>query len=259
MILSCCSWALNEPEVVVHQQLHDLGFTAFDIRPSFLRSDEADASREKLGLKACCIALSHEQPEGAKIDSDNADAMKLAIDHVKDGLEHAARRGLRWAYLVPEAPIDEGSVSRYITPYKTIADYGQTLGVKVCIEHFPGTAFPTVLSTLDFINDIGHENLYLLFDIGHAQMSNEDPKEVLVAAGSRLGYVHLDDNDGVGDLHLGLTDGVQTESSLANLFQVLSDIGYEGPVSLEMNSNLPNPLDTIERGRKIVQQIVGTS
>ena len=259
MILSCCIWALTEPEEVAYQHLHDLGFTAFDIRPSFLRSEEAEESRKKLGLTPCCIALSHELPKGAKIDTDNADALRLAIEHMKDGLEHAARRGVRWAYLVPEAPVDGRSVERYTVPIKTIAGYGQALGIKVCIEHFPGTAFPTISSTLKFIDELGHDNLYLLLDTGHAQISNEDPRVALASAGNRLGYVHLDDNDGIRDLHLGLTDGLQTESSLSDFFQVLKDIGYKGPVSLEMHDNLPDPLMAIDQGRKIVNSIIKTA
>lgn len=255
MILSCCIWALNEAEAVAHQQLHDLGFTAFDIRPSFLRSEEANDSREKLGLTPCCIALSHEMPIGAKIDSDNAEALELALNHMRDGLEHAARRGLKWAYVVPEAPVDDRSVERYMAPYRDLADFGQTLGIKVCIEHFPGTALPTISSTLKFIDELGHDNLYLLLDIGHAQMSNEDPTVALASAGDRLGYVHLDDNDGIGDLHLALMDGVQTEESLSELFILLSNIGYEGPVSLEMHENLPDPLKAIEGSMKIVRRI----
>ena len=259
MKLSCCIWALSEPEEVAHQQLKDLGFTAFDIRPSLLRSNEADASRKSLGFDLCCIALTHERPEGAKIDTDDADSVKLALNHVKDGLDHAARRGLQWSYVVPEAPVDNRTPERYAEHYASIAEHGKSLGIKVCIEHFPGTAFPTVASTLDFIASTGHDNLYLLFDIGHAQMANEDPRAELTAAGNRLGYVHLDDNDGVGDLHLGLTDGVQTEDALASLFRVLADVGYDGPVSLEMKDDLPDPLDAIDRSQKIVRRIADLS
>ncbi|NQW02691.1 MAG: sugar phosphate isomerase/epimerase [Acidobacteria bacterium] len=95
----------------------------------------------------------------------------------------------------------------------------------------------------------------LLFDIGHAQMSGEDPRVALTAAGDRLGYVHLDDNDGIGDLHLALTDGVQTRQSLTDLFTVLDDVGYAGPVSLEMKSDLPDPADAIRRSFAIVQDL----
>ena len=80
---------------------------------------------------------------------------------------------------------------------------------------------------------------------------------MLLATGDRLGYVHLDDNDGVDDLHLALTDGLQTEVSLAELFTVLDVVGYEGPVSLEMKSDLPDPEDAIRRSFAVVQNLLG--
>ena len=259
MILSCCIWALSEPETVAHTKLKDLGFTAFDIRPSLLRSDEANASRKNLGFDLCCIALTHDRPEGAKIDTDDADRVKLALDHVKDGLDHAARLGIQWGYLVPEPPGDDRTPDRYAEHYAEIAEHGKSRGIKVCIEHFPGTTFPTVASTLDFIAKTGHDNLYLLFDIGHAQMADEDPKAELSAAGDRVGYVHLADHDGVGDLHLGLTDGVMTKDSLAYLFQALQEIDYVGPVSLEMKDDLPDPFDAIDRSQQIVRRLANVS
>ena len=141
--------------------------------------------------------------------------------------------------------------------YSEIAEHAQSVDIKLCIEHFPGTAFPTVESTLDFIRDTGHPNLYLLFDIGNAQMADEDPAEVLANVGDRLGYVHLDDNDGVNDLHLALTDGVQTPESLGDLFSVLDDVGYDGPVSLEIKNDVPDPLDAITRSFGIASDLMG--
>ena len=47
-------------------------------------------------------------------------------------------------------------------------------------------------------------------------MSGEDPEAVIANAGDRLGYVHLDDNDGLSDLHWSLLEGVMTEE-IANV------------------------------------------
>ena len=99
----------------------------------------------------------------------------------------------------------------------------------------------------------------ILFDIGHAQMADEDPREVLSGVGDRLGYVHLDDNDGEQDLHLALTDGVQTTESLEELFVVLRDVGYDGPVSLEIKNDLPDPLDSVTRSYAIARELVNGS
>ena len=104
-------------------------------------------------------------------------------------------------------------------------------------EHFPGTALPTIADTLAFLRNVAHPNLYLLLDIGHAQMSNEDVPTAVADAGALLGYVHLDDNDGEGDLHWALLDGVLTKESLRQTFSALDAHGYEGGISLELNPN----------------------
>jgi len=255
--LSCCAWALETPEPERLQRLHDIGLSAVDVRPSALRSTAAREARAALGLDVCCVAASHEMPDGAAFDSVDSAAVAAARDHVRGALTHAADLGAGCAYIVPEAPVDDDSLERYADLLPGLADHAADLGVRLCIEHFPGTAMPTVAATLGFLRLLAHPNLYLLFDIGHAQMSGEDPRAVLLATGDRLGYVHLDDNDGVDDLHLALTDGLQTEVSLAELFTVLDVVGYEGPVSLEMKSDLPDPEDAIRRSFAVVQNLLG--
>ncbi|MCB1123128.1 MAG: sugar phosphate isomerase/epimerase, partial [Verrucomicrobiae bacterium] len=142
---------------------------------------------------------------------------------------------------------------RYADHYASLAEYGQDRGIKIGIEHFPGTAFPSVKKTLDFIREVDHPNLYLLFDIGHAQISEEDPVEAIELAGDRLVYVHLDDNDGKDDLHLPLTEGVQSEESLKRFFLGLRNCGYSGHVSLEMHPKLPNPFNAIKQSKAVVE------
>jgi sugar phosphate isomerase/epimerase len=256
MILSCCAWALNGPEPEALALLKEMGLSAIDIRPRWLRSDAAQSKREELDLDVICLAATHERPEGATLDSENTASVEPMIRHIKEGLDHAASKGARWSYVVPDPLVDDQTFDRYAIHLTDIADHAQSLGIKVCIEHFPGTAFPTVMSTMDFIQDTGHANLYLLFDIGHAQMANEDPAQVLADVGDRLGYVHLDDNDGVNDLHLALTDGVQTRESLADLLDVLDDISYNGPISLEIKNDLPDPLDSVTRSYEIMTDLM---
>lgn len=256
MILSCCAWALDGPEDEALATLGGLGLSNVDIRPSWLRSEKTRSKRSELRLDVVCLAASHERPEGAAFDSDESARVEPMLKHVKEGLEHAASQGARCAYVVPGPPTDDQTFERYATHYTDIAEHALSLGVKVCIEHFPGTAFPTVTSTMEFIRDTAHPNLYLLFDIGHAQMADEDPAVVLRDVGDRLGYVHLDDNDGVNDLHLALTDGVQTRESLADLIGVLEDIGYDGPVSLEIKNDLPDPLDSVTRSYTIARDLM---
>jgi hydroxypyruvate isomerase len=154
--------------------------------------------------------------------------------------------------LVPEGDC----LDRFAEPLPILAERAQELGLKLCVEHFPGTILPTVPFTLDYLAKIGHPNLYLVFDIGHAQMANENPAEMVVLAGDRLGYVHLDDNDGENDLHLGLCDGVMTEDVLKAMLQALDELGYASNVSLELKADIPDPLDALKRSREIVRSML---
>jgi sugar phosphate isomerase/epimerase len=65
----------------------------------------------------------------------------------------------------------------------------------------------------------------MLLDVGHCLISGEDAAAVIQRAGERLGYVHLDDNDGVGDLHWPLFHGRLTREQLANAMTALRTIG----------------------------------
>ena len=58
---------------------------------------------------------------------------------------------------------------------------------------------PTAAATLAWLSKVDHDNLFLLLDLGHCLISDEDPTQVIAQAGRRLGYVHLDDNDGAGE------------------------------------------------------------
>lgn len=111
---------------------------------------------------------------------------------------------------------------------------------------------PTAAGTLAFLAQIGHPNLYLLFDLGHTLISKEDPAETIRAAGSRLGYIHLDDNDGVGDLHWSLLEGVLTEEILGQTFEALTAVNYEGAVSLELSPTLDDPLEALRQSKAVV-------
>ena len=250
--ISCCIWAFEGPVTETLVRLAEIGLASIDVRPSTLRGAEARALERNLGLEVGCIALSHEMPPGAALDSVEAGPVEAAMAHLLGGLDQAANLGASHAYVVPDAPLDGDSLERYAAALPGLADYARAAGARLCVEHFPGTALPTAAATLRFLEDLDHDNLYLLFDIGHAQMSGEPPAGVLSEAGPRLGYVHLDDNDGAGDLHLALTDGVQSRDSLAAFFETLRRIGYDGPVSLEMSPNLPDVPDAVRRSFDLV-------
>lgn len=256
MDLSCCIWALNGPEAESVRQLAEAGFEHVDVRP-FAFEDRALRDRlAESGMKVCCVAASHGMAEGVGLDSGDGKTAAAAISHAERALAHASQLGAGAVYAVPGADGSGATMVRYGRVLTELAASAQVLGLKFCVEHFPGLALPTVEATLGFLRQVDHPNLYLLLDLGHAQMGEgEDPVAAIESAGSRLGYVHLDDNDGRGDLHLALLDGVLTEQTLRRTFGALDEVGYGGAVSLELSPQLPDPLGALRRSKECVLRL----
>jgi hydroxypyruvate isomerase len=248
-------WALTGPEHENLAQVSSLGFQWIDIQPHMLASTEAQTTARQLHLQVSSIGASFGIPDGTGLDSVDEEARNIALSHVGQALAHGAALGATAAYVVPGIDTEQAALSRYAKSIATAAERAATYGIRFCIEHFPGTALATASDTLDFIRGIGHPNLYLLFDIGHIQMAGEDPAAIIHEAGSRMGYVHLDDNDGQGDLHWSLLDGMLTEDSLQQTFVALSEIGYSGAISLELNPQLPDPYEALKHSREIVMNV----
>ncbi len=255
MRLSCCIWALTGPEEDNLRQMAALGFDWIDIQPAMLSDLASRSLAQQLGLAVSCVGVSFGLPEGAALDSDDASVRAAALAHMERSLAHAAALGASAAYVIPGMDGSREALNRYGDSVAATAEIAQRHGLTLGIEHFPGKALDTAAATLDFVRAVGHPNLYLLFDSGHIQMRGEDPAGIIRAAGERLSYVHLDDNDGVGDLHWSLLDGVMTEESLSSIFSALNEIGYNGGVSLELSPKLPDPFAALTASRGVLQRV----
>ena len=252
MMLSCCTWALTTAENEILASLGAEGLRWVDVRPFAHAGQCGTDGLRTAGLSVSCVAASVALPEGITLDSADAAIAAAAIEHATLGLDHANHLRATTAYLVPNLDTSPAAIARFAKALETLAAQAAQRHLRLCIEHAPGRALPTAAGTLEFVRDIAHPNLYLLLDIGHLLITGEDPRGLIESAGDRLGYVHLDDNDGEGDLHLSLLDGVMTQDFLDATFAALNGIGYDWAVSLELNPELPDPLDAIHRSRQII-------
>ena len=249
MNLAVCVWAIEGAEHAIPARAAAMGFEWIDVRPFAFSSDEARQGIREHGLSVSCVAASFGMPKDAVLGANDRKSAARAASYLDRTLGFTAGLDCATAYVVPDE--DPASLDRYAGELLRVAQRAGELGVRLCVEHFPGTALPTAAETIAFLSEIGHPNLFLLLDIGHAQMSGEDPAAVISNAGSLLGYVHLDDNDGSRDLHLGLTEGILTEAALAECIVALKEIGYRGALSLELNPELADPSDALRRSREI--------
>lgn len=256
MKLSCCVWAVSGEDSVVAEKMRSLGFDWIDIRPFDLRSADSKRMIDEKRLRVSCIGASFGLPEGATIDAVAKGDAGRSLDHISGAIAHGNAMGASIAYVVPEMDGSKEGLARYSEVLVAAADQAQKLGMKLCIEHFPEKALPTARGTLEYIRGLGHPNVFLLMDTGHLQISGEDPVATIKDAGDTLGYVHLDDNDGEGDLHLALLDGVLKREVLSDTLAALGNVGYTGAVSLELNPGLPDPIAALRRSREIVLDVI---
>ena len=251
--ISCCAWALPELNQLDLRRLREVGYKLIDMRPDTFEEPELGSAAKELGLGVSCMSIHF---DADTLHSEDSRSVESALGVVGRSCELGVSLGATVAYVVPGQDSSEAALAKYGEALVKAAERAKAAGSRLCVEHFPGLSLPTALGTLKFLEAIGHPNLYLLLDLGHLQISNEDPVEVIECASERLGYVHLDDNDGKGDLHLPLLQGVMLEADLERTVAALHAVGYEDAVSLELSPKLTDPLQSLEEGYELVAPLL---
>ena len=237
----------------VLEQIVALGFTHVDVVAEIDRPAEHLEALADSGLIVSCMALGRNLPADRTLDAKDAGLRRAVREMVQRQLADAARLGATTAYLVPGTSADETALTCFAVSCAELANYAAARMIRLCVEHAPGRVLPTAERTLDWLEEIGHANLGLLLDVGHCLISGEDAAAVVRRAGERLGYVHLDDNDGIGDLHWPLFSGRLTRRQLADAIAALRDIGYRGALSLELNPANSAPIRALLDGKSILE------
>ena len=231
-----------------------LGFGLVDVvavveRPLPDREALADT-----GVGVACASLGRDLSAGLSLDALSVTTRRAAIEEVKRQLNDAATLGATCAYLVP--PLDDrgACLPAFAEVCGLLAEHAAGRMIRLCLEPIPGRLLPDTHAMLAFLEEADHSNLGLLLDVGHCLISGEDPAAMVRLARDRLAYVHLDDNDGVGDLHWPLLTGRLTEDHLRQLGQALRQIGYRGGISLELSPKNPDPEEALRRSKAIAEQ-----
>jgi fructoselysine 3-epimerase len=120
---------------------------------------------------------------------------------------------------------------------EALAEIGQAaadLGATVVIEQNPadGNLLESADDGIEMMRAVDAPNVKLMFDTIHAMYRNEVPTDYVYRMGKDLRYVHLSDVD-------RLPPG-QGRGDFIGLVQALTDIGYDGFLSMEIGFNYRN-------------------
>jgi sugar phosphate isomerase/epimerase len=253
MYLSALLPSLPLPFAEAIAQLAALSFTHVDVVALQERPAEHLQVLANSGLIVACAAVGKGLPQEQTLDAADVGLRRSALEAMKQQIADGARLGATHAYIVVGTDASKEGLTRFSEACGMLADYAAGRMMRLCVEPIPGRALPSADSVLNLLDQLDHANLALLLDIGHCLISREEPADVVRQAGKRLGYVHLDDNDGHGDLHWPLLTGVLTRSQLAACLEALHEQGYAGALSLELKAD--NPTIALRDGKALVEQL----
>jgi len=104
-------------------------------------------------------------------------------------------------------------------------------GIKLLIEpintfDIPGFYLSKTQQALDILNEVGSENLFIQYDIYHAQRMEGELCKTIEANFSKIAHIQLADNPGRNEPGTG-------EINYPHLFQFIDGIGYQGWIGCE--------------------------
>jgi len=126
--------------------------------------------------------------------------------------------------------------ARSVAHIRRVAEYAAAAGVLLTeevVNRFELYHLNTMAQAIRFIDEVGHPNCRIHLDTFHANIEEKRPGDSIRAAGSRIGYVHISEND----------RGVPGSGHVAwdATFDALLAIGYDGWLTVEsFGDALPN-------------------
>ncbi|KQN64069.1 myo-inosose-2 dehydratase [Erwinia sp. E602] len=159
--------------------------------------------------------------------------------------------------------------------YNELAKLAAEKGMTVGLHHHMGTAIQTT-AEVDRFMALTNDDVYLLFDTGHAYYSEGSQQamlDILTKYLPRINHVHLKDVrdeivDQVRSQKLSFLDGVKKGTftvpgdgviDFRPVFKILDDFGYKGwmVVEAEQDPALANPFEYAVKARKYIRETAG--
>lgn len=181
--------------------------------------------------------------------ADLCPAIRTAsLNEMIHSLQTAADIGAKKAILHPSMTsglgpfVMETSRALALESLHIIAEKAASLDIILCLENM----YPRYLSCFepkhfkDIFKDI--PSLKMCLDTGHANIDDPDQKRLstfLRKFPDKISHIHMSDNHGKKDNHLGVGQGT---IDFKKLIQQLTDIGFDGTITLEIFSEDPQDL-----------------
>ncbi len=251
MKIGVCTWTFGEmPLQEIARRLSRLGFDGVELLGD-LKLYTAQAAAQVLqdhGLTVFSLT-----PENVDPAHPDPAVRAQAADYYVRLLDFAAALGNPvvscHGYVGRVRAVSSVTQERalFIELVRQIAERAQTLNLRVALEvlnRYEAHLLNTAAEALDFVAEVGADNVGVLLDAYHMNIEEPHPAAALRRAGERLFLYHVADSNrqGVGRGH----------TDFRSQMAALSDIGYAGPIILECTAPGPDPFRAIKDENSLV-------
>ena len=129
-------------------------------------------------------------------------------------------------------PATKENRNNSIKAMQRLADYAADKGINIDLEvvnRYETNIMNTGLEGLAFLDEVNRPNAYLHLDTYHMNIEEDGMQKSVIAAGDRLGYVHI------GESHRGYLGSGNVDFD--SFFAALKQINYKGPITFESFSS----------------------
>lgn len=240
-----CLWTFGDIEIEKKLKFaKDIGVDGVEVQGDLtINPNELKELLKRYNLKALSVT-----PDNVDISSTNENVRRNAVQYFLDLLE--------WAKQLKSNRIclhgDVGKIvgvnpdndwSLLVQSTKEIMQKAEELDVPVVYEvlnRYENHQVITAKEAKRLLDDIQSNHLSILLDAYHMNIEESSPEQALIVAGKDLGVYHIADSNrqAIGYGHADLKKQIDT----------LNEIGYDGPVIMEMVAEGPNPFTPIKGG-----------
>jgi len=196
-------------------------------------------------------------PDNVDISSADENVRSRAVQYFLDLLEWAKELGAKRICLHGDVGKTQGSGDSLkdwewlVNSTLTIVKKAEELDIEVVFEvlnRYENHQIITAKEAVSLIEEVGSENLKVLLDAYHMNIEEACPIQALRDTRNKLGVYHIADSNrqGVGAGH----------SDLKGQVTALHEIGYDGPIIMEMVAEGPDPFTPVKEGNYL-EVIVG--
>jgi sugar phosphate isomerase/epimerase len=200
-------------------KVFDMNFCDNGLPNGFLLSDDWEKKIDEIMETSCKLGIEFSQ---SHLEFYNVLEPKIANRDVREelvrrGIAASGKMGVKWTVLHLGTIYENGAYSleksrqanmEYIKPH---LEQAASCGVGIAVENLPDKERRRFGGTpgelIEFVDEMGAENLGICWDIGHANLMKIDQAAWIREIGYRLKAVHVADNCGEWDEHMAPYSG----------------------------------------------------